>query len=163
MCTIAEQSTAWRPATYFNGEMDLIGAQAMFVLYSTGQLCKHFQSAATSLSCQVGVVPTARTFAILGLGDSVLRLPFVWVQLGNNRQIISEIMAQVISIKMSKFDNQPWGFRLQGGVDFSAPLTVQKVLDFLFSVFLPIIHVYLLRQCVSRRRFFPLPIPCIVR
>merc|ERR1712071_414427 len=31
------------------------------------------------------------------------------------------------SIKMSKFDNQPWGFRIQGGIDFAAPLTVQKV------------------------------------
>ena len=36
-------------------------------------------------------------------------------------------MAQLTSIKMSKFDNQPWGFRLQGGIDFAAPLTVQKV------------------------------------
>jgi hypothetical protein len=36
-------------------------------------------------------------------------------------------MAELTSIKMSKFDNQPWGFRLQGGIDFCAPLTVQKV------------------------------------
>lgn len=36
-------------------------------------------------------------------------------------------MAQLTSIKMSKFDNQPWGFRLQGGIDFASPLTVQKV------------------------------------
>jgi hypothetical protein len=36
-------------------------------------------------------------------------------------------MAEMTSIKMSKFDNQPWGFRLQGGIDFCAPLTVQKV------------------------------------
>ena len=36
-------------------------------------------------------------------------------------------MAQIVSVKMSKFDNQPWGFRLQGGIDFAAPLTVQKV------------------------------------
>lgn len=36
-------------------------------------------------------------------------------------------MAEMMSIKMSKFDNQPWGFRLQGGIDFCAPLTVQKV------------------------------------
>ncbi|XP_032783624.1 PDZ and LIM domain protein Zasp isoform X7 [Daphnia magna] len=36
-------------------------------------------------------------------------------------------MAEMLSIKMSKFDNQPWGFRLQGGIDFCAPLTVQKV------------------------------------
>jgi len=36
-------------------------------------------------------------------------------------------MAQMLPIKMSKFDNQPWGFRIQGGIDFAAPLTVQKV------------------------------------
>ncbi|XP_066991827.2 PDZ and LIM domain protein Zasp [Anabrus simplex] len=30
-------------------------------------------------------------------------------------------------IKLSKFDNQPWGFRLVGGKDFSTPLTVVKV------------------------------------
>ncbi|XP_065567852.1 PDZ and LIM domain protein Zasp-like isoform X49 [Artemia franciscana] len=35
-------------------------------------------------------------------------------------------MAQV-PIKLSKFDNQPWGFRIQGGKDFSVPITVQKV------------------------------------
>ena len=37
-------------------------------------------------------------------------------------------MAQLLPIKMSKFDNQPWGFRIQGGIDFAAPLTVQKVI-----------------------------------
>jgi len=36
-------------------------------------------------------------------------------------------MAQLLPIKMSKFDNQPWGFRIQGGIDFAAPLTIQKV------------------------------------
>ena len=36
-------------------------------------------------------------------------------------------MAQFLPVKMSKFDNQPWGFRLQGGIDFAAPLTIQKV------------------------------------
>jgi hypothetical protein len=36
-------------------------------------------------------------------------------------------MAQLLPVKMSKFDNQPWGFRLQGGIDFAAPLTIQKV------------------------------------
>jgi len=36
-------------------------------------------------------------------------------------------MAQILPVKMSKFDNQPWGFRLQGGIDFAAPLTIQKV------------------------------------
>ena len=37
-------------------------------------------------------------------------------------------MAQV-PIKLSKFDNQPWGFRIQGGKDFSVPITVQKVIS----------------------------------
>nr|XP_036227942.1 PDZ and LIM domain protein Zasp isoform X8 [Bactrocera oleae] len=34
---------------------------------------------------------------------------------------------QLLQIKLSRFDAQPWGFRLQGGVDFSTPLVVQKV------------------------------------
>ncbi|XP_037947902.1 PDZ and LIM domain protein Zasp isoform X2 [Teleopsis dalmanni] len=34
---------------------------------------------------------------------------------------------QLMQIKLSRFDAQPWGFRLQGGVDFAAPLLVQKV------------------------------------
>ncbi|XP_058804966.1 PDZ and LIM domain protein Zasp-like [Phymastichus coffea] len=36
-------------------------------------------------------------------------------------------MAQLISIKLSRFDGSPWGFRLQGGKDFGTPLVVQKV------------------------------------
>lgn len=35
--------------------------------------------------------------------------------------------AQMLEIKLSRFDAQPWGFRLQGGVDFATPLLVQKV------------------------------------
>ncbi|XP_065369796.1 PDZ and LIM domain protein Zasp isoform X4 [Calliphora vicina] len=34
---------------------------------------------------------------------------------------------QMMQIKLSRFDAQPWGFRLQGGTDFAAPLLVQKV------------------------------------
>nr|XP_017090253.2 PDZ and LIM domain protein Zasp isoform X10 [Drosophila bipectinata] len=34
---------------------------------------------------------------------------------------------QLLQIKLSRFDAQPWGFRLQGGVDFAQPLLVQKV------------------------------------
>ncbi|XP_037897135.1 PDZ and LIM domain protein Zasp isoform X9 [Glossina fuscipes] len=34
---------------------------------------------------------------------------------------------QLLQIKLSRFDAQPWGFRLQGGVDFASPLLVQKV------------------------------------
>ncbi|XP_011183650.2 microtubule-associated serine/threonine-protein kinase 2 isoform X2 [Zeugodacus cucurbitae] len=33
----------------------------------------------------------------------------------------------VIDIKMCRFDNVPWGFRLVGGADFQFPLTVVKV------------------------------------
>ncbi|XP_076282576.1 uncharacterized protein LOC143210030 isoform X3 [Lasioglossum baleicum] len=36
-------------------------------------------------------------------------------------------MAQLISVKLSRFDGSPWGFRLQGGKDFGTPLVVQKV------------------------------------
>ncbi|KAK2585509.1 hypothetical protein KPH14_010160 [Odynerus spinipes] len=36
-------------------------------------------------------------------------------------------MAQLISVKLSRFDGSPWGFRLQGGKDFGTPLIVQKV------------------------------------
>lgn len=36
-------------------------------------------------------------------------------------------MAQLISVKLSRFDACPWGFRLQGGKDFGAPLLIQKV------------------------------------
>ncbi|XP_020711826.2 PDZ and LIM domain protein 2-like [Athalia rosae] len=30
-------------------------------------------------------------------------------------------------IKLSRFNNTPWGFRLSGGVDFPHPLTVVRV------------------------------------
>jgi C-terminal processing protease CtpA/Prc len=30
-------------------------------------------------------------------------------------------------IKLSKVDNQPWGFRVTGGLDFGTPVTVIKV------------------------------------
>ncbi|XP_076638560.1 PDZ and LIM domain protein 3 [Colletes latitarsis] len=32
-----------------------------------------------------------------------------------------------VVIKLSRSDNQPWGFRLSGGVDFCFPLTVVRV------------------------------------
>ena len=32
-----------------------------------------------------------------------------------------------VEIKMSRFDNAPWGFRVHGGMDFGSPLTIQKV------------------------------------
>ena len=32
-----------------------------------------------------------------------------------------------MEIKMSRFDNSPWGFRVHGGIDFGAPLRIQKV------------------------------------
>jgi hypothetical protein len=34
---------------------------------------------------------------------------------------------QTMEIKMARFENSPWGFRLHGGADFSTPLTIQKV------------------------------------
>lgn len=42
-------------------------------------------------------------------------------------------MAQLISVKLSRFDGSPWGFRLQGGKDFGTPLIVQKVRASYFS------------------------------
>jgi len=36
-------------------------------------------------------------------------------------------MAQLIGVKLSRFDSTPWGFRLQGGKDFGGPLLIQKV------------------------------------
>ncbi|CAG4937272.1 unnamed protein product [Colias eurytheme] len=36
-------------------------------------------------------------------------------------------MAQLISVRLNKSDQQPLGFRLQGGKDFGTPLVVQKV------------------------------------
>jgi len=33
----------------------------------------------------------------------------------------------VLDIKMCRFDNVPWGFRLVGGADYDYPLTVVKV------------------------------------
>lgn len=41
-------------------------------------------------------------------------------------------MAQLINVKLSRFDGSPWGFRLQGGKDFGTPLVVQKVSFFFF-------------------------------
>lgn len=36
-------------------------------------------------------------------------------------------MAGLITVRLSRNDSQPWGFRLQGGKDFGAPLLIQKV------------------------------------
>jgi hypothetical protein len=36
-------------------------------------------------------------------------------------------------IKLSKTDNQPWGFRVTGGLDFGTPVTVIKV-QFFFNI-----------------------------
>jgi hypothetical protein len=47
-------------------------------------------------------------------------------------------MAQLIGIKLSRFDATPWGFRLQGGKDFGGPLLIQKVRS-IFSICLGII------------------------
>lgn len=42
-------------------------------------------------------------------------------------------MAQLINVKLSRFEGSPWGFRLQGGKDFGTPLVVQKVSFFFLS------------------------------
>ena len=39
----------------------------------------------------------------------------------------SATLQQKVDIKMSRFDNAPWGFRVHGGIDFGSPLTIQKV------------------------------------
>uniref|UniRef100_A0A0V0G8G5 Putative adaptor protein enigma n=1 Tax=Triatoma dimidiata TaxID=72491 RepID=A0A0V0G8G5_TRIDM len=36
-------------------------------------------------------------------------------------------MAQFVSVRLSRTDTSPWGFRLQGGKDFGQPLLIQKV------------------------------------
>lgn len=38
-------------------------------------------------------------------------------------------MAQLMTVRLSRGDAQPWGLRLQGGKDFGTPLVVQKVSD----------------------------------
>lgn len=43
-------------------------------------------------------------------------------------------MAQLINVRLSRVDAQPWGLRLQGGKDFGTPLVVQKV-SFILSAF----------------------------
>ncbi|KAG8224996.1 hypothetical protein J437_LFUL006007 [Ladona fulva] len=35
-------------------------------------------------------------------------------------------MSSMMTVKMSRFDGSPWGFRLQGGKDFAQPLVIQK-------------------------------------
>ena len=32
-----------------------------------------------------------------------------------------------VEVKLSRFERQPWGFRLHGGADFGSPLIIQKV------------------------------------
>ncbi|XP_071442451.1 PDZ and LIM domain protein Zasp isoform X7 [Hetaerina americana] len=35
--------------------------------------------------------------------------------------------SSMVTVKLARFDGSPWGFRLQGGKDFGAPLVIQKV------------------------------------
>lgn len=55
-------------------------------------------------------------------------------------------MAQLISVKLSRFDGSPWGFRLQGGKDFGTPLVVQKVclIIYFFKFTIPVFKWVLL-------------------
>lgn len=41
-------------------------------------------------------------------------------------------MAQLMNVRLSRVDAQPWGLRLQGGKDFGTPLLVQKVSESVF-------------------------------
>eukprot|EP00092_Neocalanus_flemingeri_P004273 GFUD01004593.1.p1 GENE.GFUD01004593.1~~GFUD01004593.1.p1 ORF type:complete len:858 (-),score=130.03 GFUD01004593.1:824-3397(-) len=36
-------------------------------------------------------------------------------------------MSHNVNLKLSRFERQPWGFRLHGGTDFGTPLLIQKV------------------------------------
>lgn len=36
-------------------------------------------------------------------------------------------MSHSVNLKLSRFERQPWGFRLHGGTDFGTPLLIQKV------------------------------------
>uniref|UniRef100_A0A182Q2P3 PDZ domain-containing protein n=1 Tax=Anopheles farauti TaxID=69004 RepID=A0A182Q2P3_9DIPT len=36
-------------------------------------------------------------------------------------------MANLITVRLQRTDGQAWGFRLQGGKDFSAPLVLQRM------------------------------------
>lgn len=36
-------------------------------------------------------------------------------------------MANLITVRLQRNEGQPWGFRLQGGKDFSSPLVLQRV------------------------------------
>ena len=46
-----------------------------------------------------------------------------------------EMASQKVEIKMARFENSPWGFRVHGGTDFGAPLTIQKVRQVLSNIF----------------------------
>lgn len=39
--------------------------------------------------------------------------------------------AQTMTVNLKRQDNSSWGFRLQGGKDFSTPLSIQKVSAFI--------------------------------
>lgn len=45
-------------------------------------------------------------------------------------------MAQLMNVRLSRVDAQPWGLRLQGGKDFGTPLVVQKVSEHNFLAFI---------------------------
>ncbi|XP_017040451.2 titin isoform X2 [Drosophila ficusphila] len=47
----------------------------------------------------------------------------------NKKQLGINQVKMVVDIKMCRFDNVPWGFRLVGGADYDYPLTVVKVTE----------------------------------
>uniref|UniRef100_A0A182FEG1 Uncharacterized protein n=1 Tax=Anopheles albimanus TaxID=7167 RepID=A0A182FEG1_ANOAL len=48
-------------------------------------------------------------------------VPLPWQSLGASK------MANLITVRLQRGDGQAWGFRLQGGKDFSAPLVLQRL------------------------------------
>lgn len=80
-------------------------------------------------------------------------------------------MAQLINVRLSRVDAQPWGLRLQGGADFGTPLVVQKVSThsqlFCIILFVFILFIFWSKILWMILDFFslvcsvPLPLPSI--
>lgn len=55
---------------------------------------------------------------------------------------------EILTVRLSRVDAQPWGFRLQGGKDFGTPLLIQKVR---FVVFIVLSYCLVLRVRLVKR------------
>lgn len=70
-------------------------------------------------------------------------------------------MAQLINVKLSRFEGSPWGFRLQGGKDFGTPLVVQKVsfffilADIFFNAFALFTNCFEISNVDTSQRILP--------